>query len=180
MKTKTFVGLDVSRKFIVATAMNPQGKRVRHARFGASPRELKRFLSRLAKPTKVVLEACAFSDRLYEAAVSAGAQVVVSNPRKTRMIAESSIKTDTVDSVTLANLLRLDSVPQTYVPRPEIRKFRRLYLERRYYVQLRLSLMRHAYSRLWEHGIDYAKRVSAGVVGENPFDGTDSRVRPRN
>jgi transposase len=157
MKIKSFVGLDVHRKLVVATAVNPLGKRIRQSSFGPSPKELTRFLSQLPKPTKVVLEACNLWEPFYEAAVSAGAAVVLSHPRTTRMIAEASIKTDKVDSAALANLLRLDSIPLTFVPPPEIRALRKLYLERSFYTRTKSSIMKHAYSRLAERGIGYRK-----------------------
>jgi transposase len=164
MRAKTFVGLDVHRKLVVATAVNRLGKQIRQRSFGPSPRELKRFLSRLPKPTKVVLEACAVWERYYEAAVSTGAEVVVSHPRTTRMIAEASIKTDKVDSAALANLLRLDSIPLAFVPPPKIRALRKLFIERSFYTRIKSSIMRHAYSRLAERGIDY----EPGVLQHGP------------
>jgi transposase len=157
MKTKTFVGLDVHRKVVVATAVDPLGKRLRQSSFGPKPNELKRFLSRLPKPTKVVLEACPVWEQFYDAAVSAGADVVVSHPLPARLIAEAGIKTDKVDSAALANLLRLNSIPQTYVPPTEIRILRKLYVERDFYTRIKSSVIRHAYSRLAERGVDYGK-----------------------
>lgn len=71
------------------------------------------------------------------------------------MIAEASIKTDKVDSATLANLLRLNSLPLVFVPGPEIRELRQLYLDRLFYAKTRTRVMRHVYSRLAQHGIDY-------------------------
>jgi len=98
MKAKTFVGLDVHRKLVVATAVNPLGRRIRQSSFGSNPKELTTFLHRLPRPTKVVLEARSVWERYYEVAVSTGAEVVVSHPLRTRLIAEASIKTDKVDS----------------------------------------------------------------------------------
>jgi transposase len=159
MRAKTFVGLDVHRKLVVATAVNPLGKKIRQSSFGPRPTELTKFLTGLPKPTKVVLEACPFWERYYEAAVSTGAEVVVSNPRNTRLIAESSLKSDKVDSSALANLLRLNAIPLSYVPPPEIRALRKLYVEHRFYTQVRASISKHAYARLAERGIDYAPMV---------------------
>jgi transposase len=159
MKPRSFVGLDVHRKLVVATAMNPMGKQLRQQSFGSAPKELMKFLSRLPKPTKVVLEACSVWERYYEAAISTGAEVVLSHPRTTRMIAEASIKTDRVDSATLANLLRLDSIPQTYIQPPQIRALRKLYLDRRFYARTKTAIMQHAYARIGHHGIDYEKGV---------------------
>jgi transposase len=42
--------------------------------------------------------------------------VVVSNPAKTRAIAEANVKTDKVDSAMLAGLLAADYVPAEWMP----------------------------------------------------------------
>ena len=41
--------------------------------------------------------------------------MLVSHPKKTRLIAESRIKTDRVDSWALTELVRLDALPLSYV-----------------------------------------------------------------
>ena len=51
-------------------------------------------------------------DRLEEH----GFDVALSNPSKTRLIAEAKVKTDKVDARTLAALLRADMIPTCYVP----------------------------------------------------------------
>jgi transposase len=157
MKTSSYVGLDVHRNLVVATALNAAGKQIRQSSFGPAPKELISFLRRLPKPTKVVMEACSVWERYYKAAKSTGAEVVLSHPLKTRMIAEASIKTDKVDSATLANLLRLNSIPLVYIPDPQVRALRKLYLDRLFYARIRTSVMRHVYSRLAERGIDYKR-----------------------
>jgi len=45
-------------------------------------------------------------------------------PKKTRNIAEARIKTDWIDSQALAELLRLNSLPESYMPPPDIAMLR--------------------------------------------------------
>jgi transposase len=159
MESTTFVGLDVHRKLVVATAMDPQGRSIRHASFGPTREELTDFLTELPGSKKVVLEACAFWERYYDAATSTGADVMLSHPLKTRMIAEASLKTDRVDSEALANLLRIDSIPTAYVAPPEIRALRRLVLERLFYTRKRTDFLNHIYARLAQRDIHYESGV---------------------
>jgi transposase len=56
--------------------------------------------------------------------VDQGYDVTVSHPKKTRYIAEARIKSDRVDSRALAELLRLDSLPESYIPPREIAEIR--------------------------------------------------------
>jgi transposase len=168
-RVRTFVGLDVHRAVVVGTAIDTKGRQVRQASFGPTPKELVGFLRRLPKPTKVVLESCSVWERYYEAARSTGADVVVSHPRTTRMIAEASLKTDKVDSATLANLLRLDSVPLVYIQTPEIRELRKLYLDRRFYTRTKTTISQHAYARLGQHGIDYKRNAMQRKTRRDKF-----------
>jgi transposase len=168
-RVRTFVGLDVHRTLVVGTAIDAKGRQVRQTSFGPAPKELVRFLRRLPKPTKVVLESCSIWERYYEAARSAGADVVVSHPRTTRMIAEASLKTDKVDSATLANLLRLDSVPLVYIQNPELRELRKLYLDRRFYTRTKTTISQHAYARLGQYGIDYKRNAMQRKTRRDKF-----------
>jgi len=51
--------------------------------------------------------------------VNRGFRVEVSHPKKTRYIAEARIKSDKVDSRAIAELVRLDALPKSYMPPPE-------------------------------------------------------------
>ncbi|MFD7710547.1 transposase [Streptomyces sp. NPDC059786] len=54
------------------------------------------------------------------------AKVVISNPVKTRAIAEAKVKTDKVDARILAQLLAADFLPGTWLPDERTRMLRRL------------------------------------------------------
>ncbi len=59
---------------------------------------------------------------------------------KTRLIAESRIKTDRVDSRVLAELLRLDALPISYMPHEDISSFKEMVQRRAYLVRERTKL----------------------------------------
>ena len=113
---QTFVGLDVHRKSVYATAFDAAGSLVSQQRFGASDAELIDYLGQLPGQKRVVLEACTLWEHFYDAARVSGATVILSNPYRTRLIAEASLKTDKLDSEALATLLRLNSVPELVRP----------------------------------------------------------------
>jgi hypothetical protein len=60
-----------------------------------------------------------------EAARAQVARVVVSNPQKTRVIAESKVKTDKVDAQVLAQLLAADFLPGVWLADEETHALRR-------------------------------------------------------
>jgi transposase len=156
---QTFVGLDVHRKSVVATALDADGSRVSQERFGATDAELTDYLGRLPGRKHIVLEACALWEHFYDAAQATGASVVLSNPYRTRLIAEASLKTDKLDSQALARLLRLDSIPESYAPPPEVRALRNLVRERIFYRREAASIKNHVYSALLRRGIEYEDQI---------------------
>ena len=73
---------------------------------------------------RVAMEATTSIAPLYRKLTEEVYDVFVSHPKKTRYIAEARIKTDRVDSQALAELLRLNSLPESYVPPPDISELR--------------------------------------------------------
>jgi len=72
------------------------------------------------KVEKVAMEASTYIIPMYRKLTEQGYNVTVSHPKKTRYIAEARIKSDRVDSKALAELLRLDSLPVSYIPPREL------------------------------------------------------------
>jgi len=79
---------------------------------------------RLFNVEKAGLEASTYAAPLYRALVKEGYRVEVSHPKKTRYIAEARIKSDRVDSKAIAELVRLDALPRSYMPPSEIAELR--------------------------------------------------------
>lgn len=161
VSAETFVGLDVHRKSVVATAVDGQGHPVSQVTLGSSDRELVEFLGTLPSPLRVALEACSVWQHFYDAAESTGASVVLSNPLKTRLIAEANLKTDRVDSEALATLLRGNLLPLAYAPPPETRALRTLVRERLFYRRKATSIIVHTYAVLLQRGVEYDDRILA-------------------
>jgi hypothetical protein len=88
-----------------------------------------------AAEDEVALEATTKSDAIATTLRPLVARVVVSNPRKTRAIAEAKVKTDNVDARILAQLLAADFLPATWVPDERTRRLRRLVMRRTHFVR---------------------------------------------
>lgn len=155
MEPNTYVGLDVHRKVVVATALDERGRQIIQRKFGASPSELTQFLDELPGAKHVALEACSMWEHYFDTAAATGASVALSNPFKTRLIAEASLKSDKVDSEALARLLRLDSLPTAYAPPPAIRALRTLVRDRVFYRRQWTAVANHTYHFLICRGIVY-------------------------
>ncbi len=161
MEQPTFVGLDISKNTIVATALDAQGQRLDQSKLSSSDAELRTYLRGLPGAKRVVLEACTFWEHTFDAAAAEASSIVLSHPYKTRIIAEARVKTDKVDSEALATLLRLDAVPEAFAPPPELRRMRDTAKERIFYLAKEKSIKSHLYAYLMRKGIPYED----GVLG---------------
>jgi len=77
---------------------------------------------------------------LYRKLTRNGYTVSVSHPKKTRYIAEAKIKNDRVDSKAIAELVRLNALPQAYMPDEETAKLREQVRRRAFLVRERVRL----------------------------------------
>jgi transposase len=74
--------------------------------------------------------------------------VVVSNPSKTRAIAEAKVKTDKVDARILAQLLAADFLPPVWLPDDRTRALRRQVTRRAHLVRQRTRIKNQVHAIL--------------------------------
>ena len=159
MENRTYVGLDLSKTSTMATAVDPLGHRIRQEKLGVSDEELLRFLGEIPGPKQVVMEACNVWEHTYDAAASTGADVLLANPLKVKLVSKTTLKTDRVDSEKLALLARLNAIPESYAPSPEQRALRRLVRERVFYRAKWKAITSHVYAVLLQKGIPYRTEI---------------------
>jgi transposase len=101
-------------------------------------------------PVRVVVEATASYEwflKLVEPFVDA---VVLAHPKKLRIIAESTRKSDKLDAKLLAEFLALDMIPQAHRPTPRQREHRAL-VRHRHKVQKQITAVKNSLRRLLSH-----------------------------
>ena len=118
--------------------MDENGNVVRKDRFENSFENLEAYLYAFQKGDSFVMESTG-SRSLYDFIESHGFNVKLANPLKIRLIAESRMKNDDVDSEVLAKLLRNNWIPESFVPGKDIREMRRVVRTR---IQLKRDLTR--------------------------------------
>jgi transposase len=101
------VGLDVSDRFSEAYAIDSQGEWLESFRVPTTYDGLAQGLSRYAG-ARVVLEAGTHSPWMSRKLKREGLEVIVANPRRVRLIADSDTKSDRLDAEQLARLGRVD------------------------------------------------------------------------
>lgn len=118
------IGLDVHKRFAEVAILEGKAHPVSR-RIGTTTTELRAFAHTLRPDDQVVLEATMNTWAIADLLRESGARVVISNPLRTKAIAEARIKTDKVDALTLAQLLAADFVPEVWAPDEETRRLRR-------------------------------------------------------
>src|SRR5574342_1081330 len=137
---KEYIGVDPGKRKAVVVKKDRQGKVTGKVTLPVTQAALENYFSEQDRKSQVVVEACGNWMFFYEAIESYIPDVVLAHPFKTRAIAESRIKTDTIDATTLAELLRLDGIPKAYIPPREVRDVRELLRYRAALVSLRMGL----------------------------------------
>lgn len=122
-----FIGLDVHKRVVEACILDEQGKVVQRDRFPTTREDLEAFATKCLHPEdRLTLEATTNTWTIVDILEPHVAQVLISNPLRTKAIASAKIKTDKVDARVLAELLRADYLPCVWQPDPLTRKVRRL------------------------------------------------------
>lgn len=128
----TFAGLDLHKKEVEAALLDEDGKLILRARFAATRVALQAFAAAHLSPDSTIAAVEATTNTWPVAAILQPLvhKVVVSNPLRTKAIASAKIKTDKVDALALAQLLRAGYLPEVWIPDEETRLMRQRSTER--------------------------------------------------
>lgn len=110
-----YVGLDVHKVWTQVARHLPDGQ-VQRERIATSPQVLRDFAETLGPQDVVALESTTNALAVARLLRRRAGKVLVSNPLKTRLIAESRIKTDKVDADVLASLAKSGFLPEVWQP----------------------------------------------------------------
>ncbi|MCA9073002.1 MAG: IS110 family transposase, partial [Planctomycetaceae bacterium] len=145
---KRFLGLDVHKAVVEICAIDEMGKRLFGRRIDCTREVLLKFAEELTKEDEIALEVTTNAWAVADLLEPFVGRVVVSNPMKTKAIAEAKVKTDKVDAEVLAQLLRCDYLPAIWVPDPTTRSLRQLTGRRERLVSQRTRLKNRIQSTL--------------------------------
>jgi transposase len=123
-----YTGIDIHKKICAVCMKDEKGRILREFQIRNTREGIGVLLASLrGKDASVVMESTStLWIKLYDALEEEGICVVLANPYKTRVIAESKLKNDKVDAAILADLLRADMVASSYVPEKEVRELKDL------------------------------------------------------
>jgi transposase len=142
-----YIGMDVHREF-AQLAVLEDGLVRDEGKIGVTPEALRAWADGLRADDQVALEATGNSDAIANLLMPLVGRVVVSNPSKTRAIAEAKVKTDKVDARILAQLLAADFLPPVWLPDERTRSLRRQVMRRAHLVRQRTRIKNQVHAIL--------------------------------
>jgi transposase len=126
-----FIAIDIHKHYLMIGGIDAQQQTVLQPRKVELHRWLAWAQANLHPSDAVVLEATTNAWTIYDQVVTLVGRVVVAHPAKVKLIADARVKTDRVDVLTLAKLLRADMLPEVWVPPSHVRDLRALLSHRR-------------------------------------------------
>jgi len=147
-----YIGLDVHKEFCQACVIDESGRALSNERFSSTNEELDRFLDGF-QDARFVLESTGIWEFIYEGIERRGFEAVLAHPLKVRAIAEARVKTDKVDAETLAQLLRADLIPRSWIPPKDIRDLRQLVRQRAYLVRQAARFKNRIHAEILRRGV---------------------------
>jgi transposase len=134
-----YLGVDYAKKFSVATLINGSGEIVKRSRLTNQRASFEGFLSGFGG-----IQAVTEAGRNWRIAVDLLEGLVdgmkLAHPLKVKAIAEAKIKTDAIDSETLAQLLRANLIPEAHLRSKESGNRQKILRSRSFYVRIRTKI----------------------------------------
>jgi transposase len=141
------IGLDVHREF-AQIAVWEDGIVRQAGQVATTPEGMRAFAESLLPSDEVAIEATCNTHAIAKLLAPRVARVVISNPMKTRAIAEAKVKTDKVDAQVLAQLLAADYLPSVWIADERTQALRRQVNRRAHIVRQRTRLKNQVQSIL--------------------------------
>jgi transposase len=133
---KRYVGLDVHKDVVEYCIIDSEGKKLDGGNFICEKSVLVNFAKNVLSPRdQVALESTTSTWTVVDILEPFVEKIAVGNPLKTKHIAEACVKTDKIDAMALAQLLRCNYLPTVWIPDKKTRELRRISSFRKSLVQ---------------------------------------------
>lgn len=157
-----YIGLDIHKKVIAYCIKALDGRLVDAGMIGADRNSLDRWVHGLPGPWVGALEATIFTGWIYDYLSPHAVSLKVAHPEMLKAITAAKKKNDQSDAEKIADLLRVDLLPQCYMLPEDIRDLRRILRYRNHIVRTGVQMQNKMCGLLMEVGADYSKRRLRG------------------
>jgi transposase len=173
------VGIDLHKRRSQIAALDERGRKVLSRRIDNDPATFLGLLREIDGESKVALEATYGWEWLADVLEEAGYELHLAHPLRTKAIASARVKTDSVDALTLAHLLRADLLPEAYIAPRELRDLRDLLRHRVALTQMRSALKNRVHALIARQGVRHEQTDLFGKAGFEFLSGLELREPPR-
>jgi transposase len=132
-------GIDLHKRSLVIATLDDRGDLVKRSKVPARRSDVLRYFQSLKGPHRAVVEATGSWYWVADLLRPQGIDLKLAHARQLKAVAAAKVKTDPVDALTLAQLLRGDLIPEAHMISDELRGYRDLLRTRLRLVQKRTS-----------------------------------------
>lgn len=165
------VGLDLHRRRTVMVRMSACGEPVEAVRFANDRGVLAAQIAKAGAAPRVVLEATYGWYWAVDVLQQAGAEVHLAHPLGVKGFTYRRVKNDVRDAADLADLLRMNRLPEAWIAPPAVRELRELVRHRHKLVGLGSSVKNQVHAVVAKNGIAVTVSDLFGVAGSAQLAG---------
>jgi transposase len=173
------VGIDLHKRRSQIAALDEHGRKILSRRIDNDPAIFLELLAEIDGESKVALEATYGWEWLADVLEEAGYELHLAHPLRTKAIASARVKTDSVDALTLAHLLRTDLLPEAYIAPRKPRDLRDLLRHRVALTHMRSALKNRVHALIARQGIRHGRTDLFGKAGLEFLSELELREPPR-
>ena len=154
-KPNQFVGFNTHKKFVYGAIGYKQVNKLFEKKFKTEPHELDMFLLNVMKKDSIIaIESCSCWQYVYDYLSDAGYNVVLAHPLGVKALKKLRRHTDKDDAWLLVELLRTNTLPESYAAPWDIRVKRQITRHRNSITHIQNQVMNMIHAILLRHGIN--------------------------
>jgi transposase len=167
MESMHYIGLDIHKKIIAFCIKTWSGTMIKQGTIPATRKSLSDWMEKLPQPWTAAMEATLFTGWIYDYLQPHGYKIMVAHPEMLKAITAAKKKNDKADAEKIADLLRVNLLPECYMAPTELRELRRVLRYRNYIVRMAVREKNKISGLLMEVGASYTKKK---LHGKKYFD----------
>lgn len=157
METVYYIGLDIHKKVIAYCIKTKEGHLVGQGKISTDRETVSEWVKGLPGPWIGAMEATLFTGWIYDFLTPFAVELKVAHPEMLKAISAAKKKNDRADAEMIADLLRVNLLPQCHMLPEQIRELRRILRYRNHVVRTAVKMKNKMSGLLMEVGASYSK-----------------------
>jgi transposase len=158
MSAYYYIGLDIHKKTISYCIKAIDGALIGQGKVDAERKSLGEWAKGLPGPWVGAMEATIFTGWVYDFLKPHALSLKVAHPEMLKAITAAKKKNDRADAEKIADLLRVNMIPECHMLPEDIRELRRILRYRNHIVRTAVKMQNKISGLLMEVGVSYSKR----------------------